>query len=333
MTMIKKLMLTLLVVLLSTGVTFAKTEIKLAHSAPPIGDKTQIACQAFKTYVEAATNNEVIVNIFPNNQLGNEREMLEGVQMGTVEMTAITTGTFPTIFPEIMVLDLPYLFSSSEVAWKVLDGSFGDKLSKSFLDKTGINLLAFGENGYRNFTNSVKAIKTPADLKGMKIRTMENPIHLEMMRSMGAIPTPIPYGELYTAMAQGVVDGQENPNSLIKASKFYEVQKYVTADGHIYTPHALLISDSYLQGLSKDVQKVILAGAKIWQSTHREHSVKQNNEGLEFLKSAGMNVHIINEEELQQFRSATSAVLPMIEKEVGKDLVQEALAATKKAEQ
>ncbi len=320
------------IVLFLAGTTYAKTEIKLGHSAPVFGDKTEIACQAFKKYVETNSSSEILINIFPNNQLGNERELLEGLQMGTVEMAAITTGSFPTFYPEIMVLDIPYLFSSSPVAWAVLDGPFGDQLRKGFLAKTHVNLLAFGENGYRNFTNSARPIKTPEDLKGLKIRTMENPAHLAMMKAMGAIPTPMPYGELYTALAQHVVDGQENPISLIKASKFYEVQKYLTVDGHVYSPHALLINDSYLNNLSEPLRKIIVEGAKVWQKTHREYSVKQNKEGLDDIKASGTEVYTINADELALFRKATSKIVPIIEKEVGKELVAQALQYVAEAE-
>lgn len=328
----KRLLVSLVILSVFSSAAWAKVEIKLAHGGPSVGDKTEVACQAFKKFVEEKSKGEIVINTFPNNQLGNERELLEGIQMGTVEMVATTTGAIPTIFPEIMVVDIPYLFSSSQVAFKVLDGPFGDKLRADYLAKTGIRMLSFGENGYRHFTNRVHPIKTPADLKGLKIRTMENPAHIAMMKSMGAIPVPIPYGELYTALSQGVVDGQENPISLIETSRFYEVQKYMTLDGHVYSPFTLQISDKLFQKLTPDQRKIIEEGAALWSRTHREHNKMQMSRGLEVIKKGGTEVYSINAEELKKFRKATSQVLPLIEKEVGKDRVKAALDAVAKAE-
>ncbi len=333
MKQIKSLIFFLALFPLLTSLAYAKVEIKLAHSAPASGDKTDVACQAFKKMVEEKTNNEITINIFPNNQLGNERELLEGVQFGTIEMIAITTGAIPTIYKDIMVFDIPYLFSSSPVAWKVLDGEFGVSLREDFFKKTGVKFLAFGENGYRNFTNSVRPVKSPSDLVKLKIRTMENPAHIAMIRSMKAIPTPIPYSELYTALSQKVVDGQENPVGLIVASKFYEVQKYVTLDGHIYSPHTLMMGGSFFSSLSKAHQNIILDASKLWTRTHREYQQKQRNEGVQIIKKGGSEVYEITPEELKEFREATSKVLPIIEKDVGKDLVAKALSAVKKAEE
>ena len=146
----------------------------------------------------------------------------------------MVSGAIAGYFKPAMVLDIPYLFSSAPVAWKVLDGKFGDELAAALLDKTGMRVLAYGETGFRNFTNSKRPIKSPEDLKGLKIRVMETPLYITLVKALGAAPTPIAWTETYTSLQQGVVDGQENPVSVIIQAKFAEVQKYLTLDGHTY---------------------------------------------------------------------------------------------------
>ena len=329
-------LLSLLALCLLASSAFAAVELKLSHSGPTIaeGDKNDEGCKAFKEYVERESNGEIVVNIFPNNQLGNEREQLEGVLMGTIEAASITTGTVPTVYNDILVFDIPYLFPSYKVAHKVLDGAFGQKIADGFHKSTGSYILGFGENGYRHFTNRVREIRSPEDVKGLKIRTMENPIHIAMMKSLGAVPTPIPFGELYTAMSQGVVDGQENPVSLIESCRFYEVQKYLSLDGHFYSPFVLLFNQAAFEGLSKEHQAIIREGANAWKQRQRQFNFDvQRARALESIKKHGTQVAELTPAELLAFREATQKeVLPLIEEEVGQALAAEALAAVSAAE-
>ncbi|MFZ7102152.1 MAG: DctP family TRAP transporter solute-binding subunit [Peptococcaceae bacterium] len=308
-------------------------EIKLAHSSPAANDKLEYACQEFKKYVEEKTNGRVKITTYPASQLGAEREELEGLQLGTIEMAALSTGPFPGIFPEIMVFDMPFIFSSDQVAYEVLDGPMGQEIFDLMREKTGIRGLAWGENGFRNFTNSVRTIKRPEDMQGLKIRTMENPAHMAMVTALGASPTPMAFNEVYTALQQKVVDGEENPVSLIVSMRFHEVQKYATLDGHVYNPHILLINESLYQTLPEDVQKILNEGAAIWKDEERKYNKTQTEEGIQIMKDAGVEVTELTLEEVQAFRDATKSVYDTIgKKEVGEELLNKVLAAVKQAE-
>lgn len=307
-------------------------EIKLGHGSPPGNDRLEMACQEFKKYVETATNGSLKITTYPANQLGGEREQLEGVQMGTIEMGGLGTGPIPGIFPQVMVFDLPYLFPSLEVAYKVLDGPVGQEVLDMMTAKTGIKALVWGENGYRHFTNNTRPITKPEDLKGLKIRLMENPAHMGMVEVMGGNPTPISFAELYTALSQKTVDGEENPLSLIMSMKFYEVQKYLTLDGHVYHPIVLMINDKFFKGLTPEQQKAIEEGAIIWRDKIREFNQKQTNEALQFLKDHGMEVTELTPEQLQAFRDATRPVYDKFKDTIGEDLLNKVLKAIEEAE-
>lgn len=307
-------------------------EIKLGHGSPPGNDRLEMACQEFKKEVEAKTNGTLKVTTYPANQLGGEREQLEGIQMGTIEMGALGTGPIPGIFPQVMVFDLPYLFPTLEVAYKVLDGPVGQKVLDMMTEQTGVRALVWGENGYRHFTSNTKAIKHPDDLKGQKVRLMENPAHMAMVEVMGGNPTPISFAELYTALAQGTVDAQENPLSLTMSMKFYEVQKYLTLDGHVYHPIPLLINDKFYQSLTPEQQKAINEAAITYRDKLREYNQKQTNEALQFLIDQGMEVTELTPEQLQPFRDATRPVYDQFKDIIGEDLLNEVLNAIKEAE-
>lgn len=312
----------------------AAVEIKLSHSGPTpaAGATNDEGCKAFKKYVEDASKGEIIVKIFPNNQLGNEREQMEGVQMGTIQMSSISTGTLSTVDKQMLVMDIPYLFAGKQAAYKFLDGAMGTKIREDFSSKTGTVLLAFGENGFRHFTNRVRPIKSPKDLNGLKIRTQENPVHIAMMKSMSSIPTPIPFGELYTALSQGVVDGQENPVSLIESSRLHEVQKYLTLDGHLYSPFVLVANGGFYKKLNKDQQKIIADGAKVWSTKQRTFNTADEKRSLEVIKKSKVEVTELTPSEMSEFKKVTQAgALPLIEKEVGKDFLKQVLDAANKA--
>ena len=188
----------------------ATYEIKFAHVDPadPYTSKKGAAGTTFKGDLEAATSGAVSVKLFPAGQLGGERELIEGVKLGTIQM-AMVSAAIAGYYKEAQVLDIPFLFSSAPVAWKVMDGPFGKEMAEDCLKKTGMRVLAYGETGFRNFTTSVKLIKSPAYMKGLKIRVMESPVYVAMIKGLGAQPTPIAWPETYTALQQKVVDGQE----------------------------------------------------------------------------------------------------------------------------
>jgi C4-dicarboxylate-binding protein DctP len=314
----------------------AKTVIKLSNAGPNNPDnRTVKAVAIFKAMVEKGTQGEVEVQAFHASALGNERESLEGVKMGTIQMATLSSGPVPGFFPPVMVLGIPYLFSSAPAAWDAYNGDFGREFSEAFLKQTGIRILGLTENGYRHFTNNTREVKAPQDMKGLKIRTMENPVHMEMVKSLGGAPTPIAFGELYTALQQKVVDGMECPIVLIHDMKFYEVQKYMSLDGHLYDPLIVFINEDLFQKkLTPAQQKVVADAAKMLVASHNGFSQQANIEGLQKLKDRGMVVYQPTKEEMAQYRSlAQPAALTYLKGQVGQEWVDKALAAAKKGEQ
>lgn len=263
--------------------------------------------QVFKKEVEEKSGGRIKVEIYPNGQLGGDRQTIEGLTLGTIEM-CVPGGTVLSGFVEdFMVFDLPFLFKSKEDAFKAFDGELGNKLNAK-LEEKGIVNLGYGENGYRHITNNAKPIYTPADLSGMKIRTMENPIHMAAFKSFGANPTPISFNELFTALQQKTVDAQENPIAIINSAKFYEVQKYLSLTGHVYTNCPYLISKSFLESLPQDLQKVVRDAAKDTITAQRKALGEQEAKTLEALKAKGMQINELTPEQKEQFVKAAQSV-------------------------
>ncbi len=318
-----------------TASASAKVIIKMANAGPDNPDNRSVkAIAIFKHNVEKRTNGAVEVRPYHARKLGDEREMMEGVRMGSIEMIFVSSGPIPGFFPPVMVFDIPYMFSSAPAAWEFFESDFGKKFAQSFLKKTGVRCLGITENGYRHFTNNKRPIKVPANMKGLKIRTMQNPAHMAMVKALGADPTPIPFGELYMALQQGVVDGMECPTVLIHDMKFYEVQNQMILDGHLYNPLFILANNRWFTSkLTKEQQKIIAEESLLLAHTHDGFSQQANKECEVKLRSHGMNIYKPKAEELAQFRKiAQPAGLDFIRKKIGNQWVDEALAAAKKAE-
>lgn len=281
----------------------------------------------FKELVEKNSNGRIKVNLYHSSQLGDDREMMEALQMGIQEMTCPSTAPIAPFVNGFKVFDLPFLFPSNEAADYVLDGPVGQDLLKQ-LEDIGIIGLAYWENGYRQLTNSVRPVRTPADVEGLKIRTMENPIHLAAWKAMGANPTPMAFGELFSAMQQGVVDGQENPWGTIYLQNFFEVQNYATDTGHVYSPFVLMISKKFWDKLPADLQTVIKDAAELSKDHNRKLNRKMNAEYLEKLKEK-MNVTILTPEERAAFQEAVQPVYDQFAGEIGVELINKVQEAVK----
>ena len=316
------------------SVQAAAIELKLAHVDPADiwTSRKGGGATLFKQIVEMETGGAVDVKVFPAGQLGGERELAEAVRLGTVQMTMVS-GAMANFFKEYQILDIPYLFSSAPVAWKVLDGWFGKELAEECLKKTGMRVLTFGEAGFRNFTTSSRPIRTPADLKGLKIRVMESPVYLALIRSLGGAPTPVSWTETYTALQQKVVDGQENPVSSIKYAKLYEVQKYLTLDGHTYGVDFVLINEKFYQGLPKEIQSTIKTAAITTGTIMRGIQTIDSTLGIQFLKEKGMEVYVPTAREKAMFRDAAQKpVIEFLKKQVGNRWIDKLMKAIKEAE-
>jgi tripartite ATP-independent transporter DctP family solute receptor len=268
--------------------------------------------------VEKGTNGRIIIKNFFSGSLGGERESIESVQLGTQELTGTSTGPIPNFVPAVKILDIPFLFRDKAHARAVLDGPIGQALLKEF-DSKGFKALAWSENGVRHMTNNKRPINLPDDLKGLKMRTMENPVHVAAYKGFGIITTPMAFPEVFTALQQGVVDGQENPLSVIMAAKFEQVQKFMTLTAHVYSPALLLMNKAAFDKLSPADQKVFLDAAKLAAAATRARVDKDDASGVADLRAKGMN--IIETFDKSAFVARLAPVFTQFEKEFGKDKI------------
>lgn len=311
----------------------AETTLTLAHVDPPewTTSKKGAAALVFKQFVEAESGGRIEVQLFDSGSLGGEMDLVQSVQDGTLTMT-IVSGPFSQICPAAAVLDLPYIFPSAPVAWKVLDGEFGDKLAEHCLEKTGLRTLAYGETGFRNFTNNSRVIAEPKDVEGLKLRVMTSPLFVEMVKSLGGEPTPISWPEVPTALATGVVDGQENPVSVIYANKFYELQKYMTLDQHVYGTDFLLINEGVYQGLSDADKALLRRNAIIAGTVGRAIQQVNTASGMSKLIDEGMQVYKPTDEQIAKFREvAQPAVKEWLATQIDKSWIEQLEAAVNQA--
>ena len=245
--------------------------------------------KAFKETLERLSDGAFTVTDHPSGSLGGERAMIEGLQIGTVDVVITSTGPLGNFVPETYVLDLPFLFTSYEQARCVLDGEIGQELLDKMSDHDLVG-LSWSENGFRHITNSQKAIEKPEDVSGLKIRTMENRIHQQAFEELGASPTPMAMPELFTALQQGTVDGQENPIAVIVAANLYEVQDQLSLTGHVYSPAILLGSPVLIDGLSEEERAWFDEAAQAATEATRAEVSRLEEEGVAFLQEQGMTV-------------------------------------------
>jgi len=284
-------------------------EIKIATVGNEEHQST-IMAQYFKEELEKLYDGNVNVTIYPNGSLGGEREAAEGVKLGTIQMTVVTSdGALPAWVPDTQVLSIPYMFENKEQAYKLLDGVISEELNPKF-EEQGFKHLGFGELGFRHFTNNVKEIKSASDMAGMSIRVQEAPIWFALMKSVGASAVPVSFNELYTALQQGMVDGQENPIASIYTSKFNEVQKYLTLDGHTYAAISMIMNLDFYNGLPEDLQTAISEAAKTAVPRQRVAIGEKEEQYLQELKDAGM---IVTEPDKASFVEVTNGLYKLEE--------------------
>ncbi|CAN0551121.1 unnamed protein product [Ectocarpus sp. 12 AP-2014] len=245
--------------------------------------------RAFKETLERLSDGAFTVTDHPSGSLGGERAMIEGLQIGTVDIVITSTGPLGNFVPETYVLDLPFLFTSYEQARCVLDGEIGQELLDKMDDHDLVG-LSWSENGFRHITNSRRAIDKPEDVRGLKIRTMENRIHQQAFQGLGASPTPMAMPELFTALQQGTVDGQENPITVIVAANLYEVQDQLSLTGHVYSPAIVLGSPVLIDGLSEEERAWFDEAAQASTEATRAEVSRLEDEGVAFLQERGMTV-------------------------------------------
>lgn len=278
--------------------------------------------QKFADLVAEKSGKKITVKLFPGGTLGGDLQTVSALQGGTVEMTVLNAGILAAQVKEFAVLDFPFLFGNTQEADAVTDGPFGRKLLAR-LDDKGLHGLGYWDLGFRNLTNSKRPIAKAEDIAGLKIRVIQSPIYIDLFSALGANAVPLPFPELYSALDQKAVDGQENPNTTILASKFAEVQKHLTETRHIYNPQALIISKKTWDGLSAEEKKIVTDAAAEATTFQRQASRGAADSALQALKQAGMTVTELPAAELAKLREK---VKPVIEKQtaaVGEATVKE----------
>ncbi|MEO8012565.1 TRAP transporter substrate-binding protein [Polaromonas sp.] len=274
-----------------------------------------IAIDTFAKEVEKRTAGRYKVQPFYSGSLGGERESIEAVQLGTQALTFSSSGPIPNFVPETKILDIPFLFRDKAHARAVLDGPIGQEMLAKF-DSKGFKALAWGENGMRHMTNSKRSVNGPEDLKGLKMRTMENPVHVAAYKGLGIVTTPMAFPEVFTALQQGTVDGQENPLSVIMASKFDQVQKYLTLTGHVYSPGIFLMNKEAFDKLSAADKQAFLDAAKEGVKANRARVDEDDAKGVTELRSKGMTV--VENVDKSKFVAMLAPVNAEFEKQFGK---------------
>lgn len=308
---------------LVAGAAAAK-DLKYAHfQSADLSAPKHAAALAFESCVEGKTSGSIDVQIFPASQLGGGPEIMEALELGSVQMAVVHDGPISAVYKPFAVLAIPYTFDDQAMAWSVMDGEFGDALAEDMLDKTGIRMFGVADNGVRNFTNNVRPVDEPADMEGLKMRVMTAPVWVKLVESLGASATPVAWPELPGALQQGVVDGQENGVTNIVDASLYQHQKYVSLDGHVFSWHAYLMSNDFYEGLTDGEKTAVNQCVEIAKTIHRGMTAAQDANATKILSDLGMEVVPVSPEQKQLFREAAQpAVREFVVSEIGEEWPQ-----------
>ena len=280
------------------------------------------ALEKFQNALQNASNGNITVELYPNSQLGSLAENMEAMRIGDLEMAALNDSIVAGIVPEYNLVGLPFLWTSLDAAHEAMDGDFGQALDKKLEEQAGITTLAWGDVGFRDLTNSKHSVTSPDDLKGLKIRTMTNNLHVEYFTALGAIPTPMSFSELFTALQQKTVDGQENPTALIYNNALYEAQKYMSVSEHVFTAVALNIASDFYNSLPEDYQAAIKEAAENTMEYQRELITEENESLLSEIEAAGVEVTVLTDEQKAAFQKvAEDTVYKTAAETYGQELI------------
>ena len=312
------------------GVAQAQTKtIKFANQNAK-GHPVIMGMEKFAEIVEAKSGGKMKVNVFPGGALGSDQANVSSLQGGTLEMAAMNSGIFASVVKDFAIYDFPFLFGNPKEADAVVDGPFGKSLHAK-LEEKGMVGLAYYELGFRHITNSKRAIAKVEDIAGLKLRVIPNPINVDWVSALGANPTPLPFPELYAALEQKAVDGQENPFATINGAKLYEVQKFMTITNHQYNPQSVIISKKFWDSLSADEKKILQDAATESAKYQREQSRNAAASILEGLKKNGMQVTELAPAEVTKLREKMKPVIAKHSANVGDATVKAVMAELDKA--
>ncbi|HYP69518.1 MAG TPA: TRAP transporter substrate-binding protein [Variovorax sp.] len=312
------------------GLAQAQTRtIKFANQNAP-GHPIVLGMEKFAEIVNAKSGGKLKVNVFPGGALGSDQANVSALQGGTLEMASMNSGIFASIVKDFAIYDFPFLFGNAKEADAVVDGPFGTGLHQK-LEEKGIVGLTYYELGFRQLTNSKRAVVKVEDIAGLKLRVIPNPINIDWVTALGANPTPLPFPELYAALEQKAVDGQENPVATIRGAKLYEVQKFMTMTNHQYNPQSVVISKRFWDSLSADDKKILQDAARESATYEREQSRAQATSILEELKKSGMQVTDLAPAEVAKLREKMKPVIAKHSASVGESTVSAVMAELEKA--
>jgi tripartite ATP-independent transporter DctP family solute receptor len=303
----------------SFGSVNAQTSLKLGYSLAPTSHYG-VGATAMGAELERLSDGKFTIEQFPANALGGEREMVEGAQIGTVDLVVTSTGPVGNFVPDTLLTDIPFLFRDYDHAHAVLDGPIGQAILDQFPDH-GLVGLAWGENGFRNLTNSVRPIRTPEDSRGLKVRTMENQVHMQAFQQLGVLPTPMAFPELFTALQQGTVDGQENPIGVILSANFSQVQKHLSLTQHVYSPALIIMSPMVWDGLSEEEQGWFKEAAAAGAAAMRAKAREDADNGVAQLRAQGMEV--VEDVDRAAFEEALQPVFARFAERFGQEKIDE----------
>ncbi|MDR1826811.1 MAG: TRAP transporter substrate-binding protein [Methylobacteriaceae bacterium] len=288
------------------------------------------AMKEFKKYVEENTKGEILVDLYPATSLGDDKQVLEAIKVNVAHMNLPGPAVLGNFVKDFSIVSLPYLFATQEIADKVCDGPWGQKLMKE-LEGAGFVGMGFGDFGYRHVTNNVRPITKLEDFKGLKLRVMQNPSHIAVFRALGANPTAMAFSEVFSALQQGVIDGQENPLKNITSNKLTEVQKHLTLTRHVYEWIIFVVGKPFYDGLTPEQQKILQDASIIARDYMRSAVVQDDAEALEEIKKAGMTVTELSPEEFQRIQDTATKTVVEEANKINPELYKELVAAIAEA--
>lgn len=305
----------------------AQTTLRIGWTtADSSDDPYATAAHAFGDALKEATGGAVAVQYYPNRQLGDEKQMLEGLRFGTVDAAVITNAVVAQLEPAFELNDLPFLYTSTDQAHQVLDGPVGKKLAEK-LEAKGVVVLGYTEGGFRHMLNNTRPVAQPADVQGVKYRVMQNPVFVDMFSALGGSAVPMAWGETFTAVQQGAIDGLEIPLAVAAGNKYYEVTKFLSLTGHTYTTNLLLISKRALRKLTPEQQQAVAAAGRQATAAQRAKSAADTEKLLAVMRQNGMQVNEVANR--AAFREAVQPIYDKYRPKIGDDLMGQVLAVTR----
>ncbi|MCB1492254.1 MAG: TRAP transporter substrate-binding protein [Rhodobiaceae bacterium] len=312
----------------------AQTTIRFATAVPEANTAEVLGMKAMKDYIEFKSGGALKVDLLFGTLGVGERELTEMAQQGAVDMALAADGAVSGFYPKLQVFAIPYLFKSSPVAWEFARSPMAKQMKHEMLEQTGLRTIAWGENGFRNLTNSKHEVKGPDDMKGLKMRVMESPVFMRFMESLGAAATPISFSELVMSLQQGVVDGQENASSNVYENGMADVQKFFSTTEHIYSMTIITMNESFYQALTPGQQQIVMEAGDLYASVADSFKVTSDRGYVERIRDEkGLQVHITTPEEKDAFRKlAQPPVVEYVKEKLGAEFVDAVLAQVAESE-